>query len=61
MDMRIYYFKILITTGVGGGGVVNRTENIQQIHIYRNLRTLIFIFFGIDSSEIGNHFRQLNV
>ena len=63
MDMRIYYFKILITTGVGGGGggVVNRTENIQQIHIYRNLRTLIFIFFGIDSSEIGNHFRQVDV
>ena len=34
--------------GEGGrreGSVVNRTENIQQIHFYRKLRTLIFNFY----------------
>ena len=59
MDMRNYQFKILITTGVcvcvcvcvcvwrgEEGSVVNRTENIQQIHIYRKLRTLIFNFLA---------------
>ena len=53
MDIRNYQFKILITTGVcvyveggGEGSLVNRTENIQQIHIYRKLRTLIFNFLA---------------
>ena len=47
--------------GWGGRGVVNRTENIEQIHISRKLRTLIFDFFGFDNSEIGKHFRQVDV
>ena len=32
--------------GGGGGSVVNRTENIQQIHIYCNLRNLFFSFLA---------------
>ena len=63
MDMRNYYFKILITTGVcvcvGGGGVVNRTENIEQIHIYRKLRTLIFNFLASTILKSENIFVKL--
>ena len=65
MDMRNYYFKILITTGVcvcvcgWGGGVVNRTENIEQIHIYRKLRTLIFNFLASTILKSENIFVKL--
>ena len=42
-----------------GGGVVNRTENIEQIHIYRKLRTLIFNFLASTILKSENIFVKL--
>ena len=43
----------------GWGGVVNRTENIEQIHIYRELRTLIFNFLASTILKSENIFVKL--
>ena len=50
---------VCVCVGGGGGGVVNSTENIEQIHIYRKLRTLIFNFLASTILKSENIFVKL--